>query len=375
MARFDDNESSRFVDRIRAIAFKEARDEFVQMIKKDVDHNFLSKKWIAEKIKRSEKFVQRHWNGNPYEQESDFSQKTRPLKLSQESQDIILHSSCKRKRSCSFLAAQILSERGKTVHRTTIRNYQRRLQLKPFHELAVPRISPDQAADRLWFCDYLSEWDEEDFLHLAPSDEFYIYIVRKPNSKNDIIWARSPQDIPDEEHYRQLVKNPECIGVFILMTATSLLWIIKDKGQSWDGQYFRTILEDTVIPFLRDPINVLDTKQVVFLHDKAPCMRALATQDLLRRNKIDFFGNDTWPGSSPDLNCVENLGAILKMDVEKRMMTEPYENQFQKDVFIHHVNAVLNDVKENHELFINLLRSYPRRLAEVKKMAGGPTKY
>ena len=135
--------------------------------------------------------------------------------------------------------------------RMTIRNYQRRLQLKPFRELAVPRITADQAADRLWFCDYLSEWDEEDFLHLAPSDEFYIYISRKPNSKNDIIWARSPQDIPDEEHYRQIMKNPECIGIFILMTATSLLWIIKDKGQYWDRQYFRTILEENVIPFFK----------------------------------------------------------------------------------------------------------------------------
>ena len=28
--------------------------------------------------------------------------------------------------------------------------------------------------------------------------------------------------------------------------------------------------------------------------------------------EFDFFDNSQWPGSSPDLNATENLGAILK---------------------------------------------------------------
>ena len=34
---------------------------------------------------------------------------------------------------------------------------------------------------------------------------------------------------------------------------------------------------------------------------------------------MDFFGNNEWPGSSPDLNACENLGAIVKDRVEKRL--------------------------------------------------------
>ena len=48
-----------------------------------------------------------------------------------------------------------------------------------------------------------------------------------------------------------------------------------EKGESWDDGYFRErILTERVILFLNDPENVLLVGEAVFLHDKAPCMRA-----------------------------------------------------------------------------------------------------
>ena len=73
---------------------------------------------------------------------------------------------------------------------------------------------------------------------------------------------------------------------------------------------------------LQDPQNVLDVTQVTYLYDKAPCMKAFQTQNLLKDNNIDFFGNEEWPGNSPDLNACENVGSILKDEVEKRMLSE-----------------------------------------------------
>ncbi|CAF2638851.1 unnamed protein product [Rotaria sp. Silwood2] len=79
-----------------------------------------------------------------------------------------------------------------------------------------------------------------------------------------------------------MVQDGRCIGVFIMFTAKKLLWVLKEHEQSWDGAYFRgIILQQHVSPFLLDPINVLDTNKVVFLHDKAPCMKANATQRLV----------------------------------------------------------------------------------------------
>ena len=46
-------------------------------------------------------------------------------------------------------------------------------------------------------------------------------------------------------------------------------------------------------------------------------MKALAIQQLLKENNIEFFDNSEWPGSSPDLNPCENLGSILMQEVEE----------------------------------------------------------
>ena len=102
-----------------------------------------------------------------------------------------------------------------------------------------------------------------------------------------------------------------------MFTAKKLLWVLKEHGQSWDGVYFREIiLRQHLIPFLRDPISVLDTNEVIFLQDKAPCMKANATQQLLGDENVKFWGDSIWPRNSPGMNPAENMGAIVKDKVE-----------------------------------------------------------
>ena len=164
----------------------------------------------------------------------------------------------------------------------------------------------------------MRDWEENDFLFLAPSDENFIYAEREPNQQNNRIWAYRIEDIPEEIRVKQKSKYPVCLGIFICFTAKSMCWHVKEQGESWNGDYFRNeILLGTVIPFLKDPQNVLDVGETTFLHDKAPCMKAIATLQLLKSNSIDFFDNIQWPGYSPDLNTCENLGAILKDRVKE----------------------------------------------------------
>jgi hypothetical protein len=319
--------------------------------------------------------VSQWWTKTPEECFVEYSGGRKAI-LSQESQNLILAASHKQRKSCNNLVLEILEKRGKTVSFMTIYRYRVNLGLKPFHVISKPLKTKTQIEDRLWLCEWLSEWDASDFIHLAPSDEFFVWCVQKPNHMNDRIWAKSVEDIEESERYRELVRNQACIGIFVLFTAKKLLWIVKPQGQSWDGNYFReTILKNNVIPFLKNDENVISIEDVTFVHDKAPCMKARATQQLLRESNIDFWGNDIWPGNSPDLNPAEHLGAIIKGEVETRMLSETGPHRFSLQILTQHVTEVLKQMENETELFETLLLSWPERIEAVRRANGGHTRY
>ena len=159
-----------------------------------------------------------------------------------------------------------------------------------------------------------------------------------------------------------------------MFTCKRLLWVIKEKGESWTGQYFRDmILTQNVFSFLKDQDNVIDSDEVIFVHDKAPCMRANKTQHLLQDNDVNFWGNDIWPGNSPDLDAAEHIGSIIKDEVEKKMSLETGYNRYHEDTLQMHIANVLAGMEEDTELFENLLCSYPSRLRAVKNANGRHT--
>ncbi|CAF4138404.1 unnamed protein product, partial [Rotaria sp. Silwood2] len=310
-----DSEDERFVDRIRCVTYREIRDEMIER----TGDSIITRHWISEKLRRRDNWVRRNWNKTIEECYTEFGS-GRPQVLTQESKSIVASASSFRNSSCRRVASEILEKTKQRVSHVTIYNERHRQGLKPFHVIAKPLKTNTHIEDRKWLANFVADWTEEDFLHIAPSDEFYIYVVRKPNHQNDRIWAKSIEDISSDERYREMVYNATCIGIFIMFTAKKLLWVLKEHGQSWDGTYFRdTILRQHVIPFLRDPSNVLDTDEVIFLHDKAPCMKANATQHLLEDEDVNFWGNSIWPGNSPDMNPAENVGAIIKDKVEELM--------------------------------------------------------
>ena len=74
------------------------------------------------------------------------------------------------------------------------------------------------------------------------------------------------------------------------------------------------------------------------------------------------------PSPYPDLNACENLGAIVKDRVEKRLAGT-------NEHFDAALTRILGDLEFDTQLFISLLESYPARLEAVKKAGGGHTKY
>ena len=85
------------------------------------------------------------------------------------------------------------------------------------------KITDKNWKDRLSFCELLTEWNGDDFFHLAPKEEVFVYADRRPNYLNDRIWARSVKDINDEVRFREKSKHSIFIGICICLTAKALM--------------------------------------------------------------------------------------------------------------------------------------------------------
>ena len=73
---------------------------------------------------------------------------------------------------------------------------------------------------------------------------------------------------------------------------------MEDGVQGGDGAYTHDTLTQKVLLFLQKEENAFSSQTVTFLYDKAPCMQALATQQLLKECGTDIFGNDERLGNA-----------------------------------------------------------------------------
>ena len=101
------------------------------------------------------------------------------------------------------------------------------------------------------------------------------------------------------------------------------------------------------------------------LESGAPCHTANSITDWLRRQGIETIG--PWPGSSADLNPIENLWVMLKRKVASHNPTS-FEDlkKVIKEVWVQEVSA--DDCRK-------LARSMPDRIRAVLEKKGLHTKY
>ena len=124
----DESEEKRHIDRIRAITFKEAKDNGAEFITRD---------WVANRIERSEAFVKRNWNRDPYDCKMDKQHiGASGDVLNEHEKRIIRTSAGSQRNSVRKLAKRISTIRGPAARhpsKSTIHNYMKSIKLKPFH--------------------------------------------------------------------------------------------------------------------------------------------------------------------------------------------------------------------------------------------------
>ena len=96
-----------------------------------------------------------------------------------------------------------------------------------------------------------------------------------------------------------------------------------------------------------------------------PCHTATSISDFLKEEHIKVLN---WPPQSPDLNTIENLWAWIKRKHENEFPFPKSKNELIENIF-----NIWDSIPE--EIVKNLSNSVKRRLYEVIRMNGRPTKY
>lgn len=120
------------------------------------------------------------------------------------------------------------------------------------------------------------------------------------------------------------------------------------------------ILKKSLLPTIRKRQN----SGIVFQQDNAPCHKAEKVIKWFDDHNIDWI--DDWPAQSPDINPIENLWDYIDRKIRDRV----YSNA---DELWAAIETVWKDIPI--AFCEKLASSVPRRLVEVIKNKGGPTKY
>lgn len=131
------------------------------------------------------------------------------------------------------------------------------------------------------------------------------------------------------------------------------------KNTSVNAQKYISVLEEKLL------LNMQVHNCSVFQHDGAPCHRAATVTKWLKDHQVAVLG--PWPGSSPDLNPIENLWHFMKRKVaEKNPSSEKELISAIKHVWVTEITP---------DYCRNLARSMPDRIKAVLANKGGHTRY
>jgi len=247
-----------------------------------------------------------------------------------------------------------LEGRGHHVSRTTLRRFLKRSGLVAFKPGRKFGVSPLHRARRLAFA---RRFRHEDFTRWVFSDESHIYLVPTPNPQNTRVWARNRTEI------EPALRTHTSGGSLSVWAAISHFG--KTKLYFYEGRLNSASYVGLLRRALADIKRISGGDPFVFMQDNAPCHASAASQDFLREKLPNFLPKSEWPASSPDLNPIENIWALLKVKTYEKAPRTMLELKA----------ALLKSWDEISQSDVRkCTSSMQSRLKAVVKAGGGPTK-
>jgi transposase len=210
--------------------------------------------------------------------------------------------------------------------------------------------------DRIAFCKKYKDWTEDQWLSVIFSNE-----------STFTQFSSSTRHVrrPFGQRY-----NTRYVVPTVRQAPTTMVWGCfsgRGRGALWfmpknttmNGTVYLGVLQGKLLQHMR----IL--RSTVFQHDGAPCHRTAAVTRWLADHNVDVLG--PWPGSSPDLNPIENMWRMMKEKVSHRNPTsEASLADAIKEVWVKEVTPAF---------CTRLARSMPSRIRAVLAAKGQHTKY
>ena len=169
-----------------------------------------------------------------------------------------------------------------------------------------PRLKVQHRVARMQWAIEHRRWTLADWSNVLFTDEASFSLSKRDNRV--FCYRRTHERYLDSTVRETINRGYGCVSVWGAIINDRKLPLVRVEGRMTGQVYVDTILENNVIPFVRDNPNV------IFQQDNAPPHSAGVTAQYLTDQDITVL---EWPAVSPDMNCVENVWALLSRAIRK----------------------------------------------------------
>ena len=257
--------------------------------------------------------------------------------------------------SASDIAAGLPVESPVSL-RTIRRRLSNEMGLKSYRPATKPRLSEKNIRDRITFCRKYAHWTSEQWNHVLFTDEASIKQFQIHHGRV----RRPPNQRYNQRFTVPCVKHSQSLMVWgsICAAGPQGLWI-QPQNTTINAHGYLTILSDSLLASMQHG------NCQFLVQDGAPCHTAKIVKRWLQDNGVNLIG--PWPGSSPDLNPIENCWAMVKDAISKKKPSSIADLRVK-------IQEIWNS-SITTDFCKKLADSMPRRIQKVLKSRGHYSSY